>query len=186
MVAIFIAIINKLIKEIMKINYKKIIKIILFMIIISAAGLIFYSYYEAFKINKMTQKLSTSEKKYAQMILYDINNKEHVFNLEIADSQEKKIIGLMHRTTLDKDSGMIFLHENGEDVFNMWMRNTFIPLDMVFINKDNIITKIVKNTKPLSLENISSDGKVKAVIEVNAGIADKIGLKEGDFINLKM
>ena len=79
----------------------------------------------------------------------------------------------MYRTSLAKDSGMLF-YLPVEQNCTMWMKNTLIPLDMVFISKEGTITKIVKNTIPYSLERISSGKKVSAVLELNGGTSDAL------------
>jgi uncharacterized membrane protein (UPF0127 family) len=76
---------------------------------------------------------------------------------------------------------MLFSFKN-ETKLNFWMRNTYVPLDMIFANKDKIIVHIYKNAKPLSTTGISSVYPSKFVVEVNAGFCDKNNIKEGDFI----
>ena len=68
----------------------------------------------------------------------------------------------------------------------MWMQNTYLPLDMVFIEADGIVHRIAYNTTPFSTDIISSKGPVRAVLELNAGTAEKIGLKKGDVIHHTM
>jgi len=104
---------------------------------------------------------------------------EHKLQVEIADTDAARRSGLMFRKSLASDRGMLFLYE-GEQPLSMWMRNTYIPLDMVFIRADGRIRKIVRNTEPFSEEIISSDGPVSAVLEIAAGEADRMGLEEGD------
>ncbi len=74
---------------------------------------------------------------------------------------------------------MLFLYDRPEPAA-MWMKNTFIPLDIVFIAPGGTVHRIEKNTEPFSTETISSDGSIIAVLELNAGAADRIGLKRGD------
>lgn len=79
---------------------------------------------------------------------------------------------------------MIFIFESPR-IINMWMKNTYIPLDMIFIDENNQIIKIEKNTTPHSLEIISSDKKAIKVLEINAGLSDKFDIKIGNKIDLK-
>ncbi len=98
---------------------------------------------------------------------------------EIADKKEDQITGLMYRKTMGADEGMLFVYEVVQDI-TMWMRNTLLPLDMVFISKDGYISHIAYSAQPMSLDIISSNGEAKAVLEINEGIADKLGMKIGD------
>jgi uncharacterized membrane protein (UPF0127 family) len=110
--------------------------------------------------------------------------KQHRFTVEIADTFPSRAQGLMFRKHLDKDAGMLFLFD-GEDIFSMWMKNTYIPLDMVFIRKDGTIARIEKNTTPESLQSISSGSPVVAVLELNAGICEALGITSGDMVIYK-
>jgi uncharacterized membrane protein (UPF0127 family) len=103
----------------------------------------------------------------------------HVLDVEIATTPEKQALGLMFRTTLPETKGMLFPHEAPREV-TMWMRNTYIPLDMVFIRADGTVHRIEKRTEPLSERVISSQGPVAAVLEIAGGTADKLGIKPGD------
>ncbi len=103
----------------------------------------------------------------------------HVFDVEIAATPEKQALGLMFRTSLPETKGMLFPHEVPREV-TMWMRNTYIPLDMVFIRADGTVHRVEKRTEPMSERVISSDGPVAAVLEIAAGTADKLGIKPGD------
>lgn len=96
----------------------------------------------------------------------------------IPDEMQK---GLMHIKELPENSGMLFLFEKPQ-IVNMWMKDTFIPLDMIFINERNEIIKIIESAKPNSLEILSSDTYVAMVLEINGGIAKKRGIKVGDSI----
>lgn len=101
------------------------------------------------------------------------------FQVEIARTEEQQAKGLMFRTALADDRGMLFVHSPSRDV-SMWMRNTYIPLDMVFINADGTIHRIAERTEPLSEKIISSQGRVSAVLELAGGAAQRLGLKVGD------
>lgn len=106
----------------------------------------------------------------------------HSFNIEIAKTPSEKILGLMYRRSLPADAGMLFLYDRPQPV-TFWMRNTYIPLDMVFIGADGRVQRIESHTEPFSLAVIPSDGEVEAVLELNAGTADAIGLKVGDKVD---
>jgi uncharacterized membrane protein (UPF0127 family) len=87
--------------------------------------------------------------------------------------------GLMFRRALPEKSGMLFLYDRPQAA-SMWMKNTFIPLDMVFIAEGGAVHRIEANTEPFSTAIISSEGDIIAVLELNAGAAARIGLKRGD------
>lgn len=104
---------------------------------------------------------------------------EHSYTVEVADTDQGRAKGLMFRRSLPKSSGMIFLYDPPQRV-GMWMRNTYIPLDMIFIAADGTVRRVAPNTEPFSTDIIPSGGAVAAVLELNAGEAEKIGLKPGD------
>ena len=103
----------------------------------------------------------------------------HVFAVEIADTDAERAKGLMFRKELPEGQGMLFDFHREQDVA-MWMQNTYISLDMVFIRGDGRILSIAENTEPLSTRVISSGGPVRGVLEVIAGTARKLGLAPGD------
>jgi uncharacterized membrane protein (UPF0127 family) len=106
----------------------------------------------------------------------------HSFNIEIANTGGERALGLMYRRELAADAGMLFLYDPPQPI-TMWMRNTILPLDMIFIGTDGRVHRIESRTEPFSTEIISSEGTVQGVLEVNAGTADKIGLKVGDEVD---
>lgn len=105
----------------------------------------------------------------------------HVFTVELAVTPAERGRGLMFRQSMPDNAGMLFDFGVDEEA-NMWMQNTYIPLDMVFIMADGTVHRIAMDTKPFSTEIISSKGPVRAVLELNAGMAEKIGLKRGDVV----
>ena len=104
---------------------------------------------------------------------------EHRYTVEVAETNQERARGLMFRRSLPEEQGMIFLYDPPQHV-GMWMRNTYIPLDMVFIAADGTVRHIASNAEPFSTEIIESGGPVAAVLELNAGQAAKIGVKPGD------
>ena len=103
----------------------------------------------------------------------------HVFAVEIAVTNEERARGLMYRKELAEGRGMLFDFAPEQEV-SMWMKNTYISLDMIFIQGDGRILRIAENTKPLSEAIISSNGQVRGVLEVIAGTAKKFGIAPGD------
>jgi uncharacterized membrane protein (UPF0127 family) len=103
----------------------------------------------------------------------------HVFSVEIATTEEEKTTGLMYRKELADGKGMLFDFSPEQEV-SMWMKNTYIPLDMIFIRADGRILRIAENTEPLSTKIIPSRGLAKGVLEVIGGTAQKYGIAPGD------
>ena len=104
---------------------------------------------------------------------------KHEFVVELATTEEERSQGLMFRKKLAQNRGMLFIYKS-ERVVSMWMKNTFIPLDMLFIDKNGFITHLVKQTRPLSLNIISSMGNVLGVLELLGGTSDSLGIRSGD------
>ncbi|CAN1519841.1 COG1430 Uncharacterized conserved protein [Rhabdaerophilaceae bacterium] len=101
------------------------------------------------------------------------------FRIELAKTDADRGRGLMFRQSMPADQGMLFDFERDQMV-SMWMRNTFISLDMVFIFSDGLIHRIEPRTEVQSERTISSGVPVRAVLELNAGTAEKLGIKPGD------
>ena len=106
---------------------------------------------------------------------------DHVLQVEVMSDEAGREQGLMNRRYLPADRGMLFDFHSEQPVL-MWMKNTYIPLDMIFISRAGAVTHIAENAEPLSEAIISSNGPVYAVLEVNGGFARKIGLKKGDVV----
>jgi len=102
-----------------------------------------------------------------------------VFSDEMATTEEEKTTGLMYRKELPDGKGMLFDFSPEQQV-SMWMKNTFISLDMIFIRADGRILRIAENTEPQSTRIIPSGGLAKGVLEVIAGTAKKYGIAPGD------
>jgi uncharacterized membrane protein (UPF0127 family) len=102
-----------------------------------------------------------------------------VFSVEMAMTEEEKETGLMYRKELADGKGMLFDFSPEQEV-SMWMKNTYISLDMIFIRSDGRILRIAENTEPLSTKIIPSRGLAKGELEVIAGTAKKYGIEPGD------
>jgi len=103
----------------------------------------------------------------------------HRFIVELPRTPDQMARGLMHRRQLAADAGMLFLYP-ADRAITMWMKNTLIPLDMLFIAGDGRIVNIVERTVPLSLQVIESAGPARGVLEVNGGTARRLGIEPGD------
>ena len=106
-------------------------------------------------------------------------NGVHIFSVEMATTEDEKSKGLMYRRELADGKGMLF-DFSPEQQISMWMKNTYISLDMIFIRADGRILRIAENTEPMSTKIISSGGLAKGVLEVIAGTAQKYGIAPGD------
>ena len=104
---------------------------------------------------------------------------EHRFSVEVMRTDSERAQGLMFRRYMPADRGMLFDFKTVEPV-SMWMKNTYLPLDMVFIRADGTIARITADTEPESTRIIPSGEPVLGVLELNAGTAAKIGAKPGD------
>ncbi len=107
----------------------------------------------------------------------------HTFAVEVMRTPEQRSVGLMYRQQLEEGSGMLFDFGDTRQV-RMWMKNTLIPLDMVFISESGNIAGIAHNTIPMSTEILSSPKPVRYVLEINAGTSRKLGFKVGDQVQL--
>ena len=106
---------------------------------------------------------------------------KHDFHVEIARDDASRAQGLMNRRFMPPDRGMLFEFEREEPV-SFWMKNTYIPLDMIFISRAGVVTNIVEKAEPLSERAIPSGAPCLAVLELNGGVAASIGLKVGDTV----
>lgn len=105
----------------------------------------------------------------------------HVLAVEMARTPEELSRGLMGRRSLPHDQGMLFALPREQPV-SMWMHDTIIPLDMIFISRQGVVATVKRGAQPMSEEVISSVVPVSAVLEVNAGVARQIGLSPGDVV----
>ncbi|MEM7282161.1 MAG: DUF192 domain-containing protein [Pseudomonadota bacterium] len=106
----------------------------------------------------------------------------HHFRVYMVTTADEMRLGLMHVSELPKDAGMLFAYGRNRQA-SMWMKNTLRPLDILFIKRDGTIANIHKNASPLSLDSRPSDGLVFAALEINGGLADKLGISPGDRIS---
>jgi len=104
------------------------------------------------------------------------------FMVEIADDDRERALGLMFRRSMPEDEGMLFDFLQ-EERASFWMRNTYIPLDMLFIKADGTIESIAARTTPLSERSVRSKGQVRYVLEINGGLSSKLGIEPGDKVS---
>lgn len=106
---------------------------------------------------------------------------EHVFTSEMALTREQQATGMMFRTEMAPDEGMLFVFPEVRRA-SFWMRNTLIPLDLIFVRANGRITNIVENATPKTDTSRRSQGRVKAVFEIPGGRAAELGIKAGDLV----
>ncbi len=124
---------------------------------------------------------------YSQVFIYTTNS-EIMVNVEVADTPQKQSQGLMYRENLKLDHGMLFIFDD-ESILSFWMKDTLIPLDMIFVDKTFRIINVVDNALPCNIEpcpDYSSEKPAKYVIEVNAGFAKTNDIEAGDFISINL
>jgi uncharacterized membrane protein (UPF0127 family) len=115
----------------------------------------------------------------AQALEIVTRNGVHKFSVEVAATDQDRQRGLMFRRELPEGHGMLFDFKQDLNV-SMWMKNTYVPLDMIFIRADGRIHRIAADTVPESTAVISAGAPVRAVLEIVAGTAQKLGIKAGD------
>ena len=119
-----------------------------------------------------------------KLVIVSHDGKDHVFNVEMALTEQQQETGEMFRTSVPEDGGMLFVWDPPQRS-QMWMKNTLVPLDMVFINADGKIRTIAENTTPRSLAAIDSGGVVKATLELAGGVTAKLDIRVGDTVKQK-
>ena len=108
-----------------------------------------------------------------------IYNKNITFNVEVAKTIEERRTGLMYRKKLYNNEGMLFIFPR-EKIIQLWMKNTYIPLDVIFISENKVIVDIKKNMEKLSKTIVKSKVKSRYALEFNAGLINKLGIEIGD------
>ena len=109
----------------------------------------------------------------------ETDSKTLQFQIEIADEADERSRGLMFRESLADDEGMLFIYPSPR-IASFWMKNTQIPLDMLFIDEDGHILSIARETTPFSLKPVLSGGLVTSVLEISGGLAATLGIDVGD------
>ena len=114
-----------------------------------------------------------------EKIEVSIYNKNITFNVEVAKTIEERRIGLMYRKKLLNDEGMLFIFPR-EKIIQLWMKNTYIPLDVIFISENKVIVDIKKNMEKLSETIVKSKVKSRYALEFNAGLINRLDIEIGD------
>jgi uncharacterized membrane protein (UPF0127 family) len=110
--------------------------------------------------------------------------KTHRFTAELAKTPAQQARGMMFRTTMADDTGMLFPYSSPK-LLSFWMKNTYIPLDIIFIREDGTIENIAANAEPYSLESVTSTGPAIAVLEIRGGLSAELGIEPDDKVSWK-
>ena len=114
-----------------------------------------------------------------EKIEVSIYNKNITFNVEVAKTVQERRIGLMYRKKLLNNEGMLFIFPR-EKIIQLWMKNTYVPLDVIFISKKKVIVDIKKNMEKLSETIVKSKVRSRYALEFNAGLINKLDIEIGD------
>ncbi|MCI0472224.1 MAG: DUF192 domain-containing protein [Ignavibacteria bacterium] len=168
--------------------------IILALAVTAAAGYFIYTMTNdkpQYKVNteniqKQKEVTEPQFKNQGELTFLTVKGKElSKINIELADTERKRMQGLMYRKTMDENNGMLFVFPVSE-LQSFWMKNTPLPLDIMFVNENKEIVKIHSNTTPYSEQSYPSLKKAMYVVEVIAGYAEKHNISEGDKIEFKV
>lgn len=161
---------------------------IFLVLVIILAGIIFLlnPYIQRDSLEQRKEKTEIQFKKEGELSFVDKESKQVIksIDIEIAETEYERALGLMYRYSMSEDVGMLFVMEL-EEKQSFWMKETYISLDIIYLNKELEIVKIHKNVQPLSEESIPSIRKAKYVIEVVGGFCDKLNIEEGDFVKFE-
>ncbi|MGF1650682.1 MAG: DUF192 domain-containing protein, partial [Hyphomicrobiaceae bacterium] len=105
----------------------------------------------------------------------------HTVMVEVAETDQQKAMGLMFRHSVPPGTGMLFPYRVEQEI-TMWMHNTYVSLDMIFLRQDGRVHRIARGTVPMSREIVASEGPAAAVLEVAAGEADRLGIRPGNIV----
>ena len=120
-----------------------------------------------------------------RLTIINDDGERHEFEIYLALNPEQQRRGLMFVRQMPLNTGMLFVYESSE-LHSMWMKNTYMSLDIVFARADGTVASVIRNTEPLSLRPLASNEPVKYVLELNAGKAAELGSREGDLLELHL
>lgn len=129
-----------------------------------------------------TEPITFSKEGELYLLKKDSRDTIKKLDIEIADNDYEHETGLMYRESMDADKGMLFIY-NSEAPRYFYMKNTYIPLDIIYYDKDSSLVSIQKNAKPRDETSLPSEGPAQFILEVNAGKADEWKLEKGDKID---
>ncbi|MDX1922379.1 MAG: DUF192 domain-containing protein [Alphaproteobacteria bacterium] len=158
---------------------KQILKWVAYLLIALSAAVIFNGLFVSGK--GVHDAMEASSLKSDQLMIVTADKKQHVFKIELALTVDEQQKGLMNREKIADDYGMLFVYTRVQET-SMWMKNTLIPLDMLFIDNNGKIVWIAENAKPFDERAISSHFPVRATLEIKGGQVAARGIKLGDTV----
>lgn len=117
-----------------------------------------------------------------EIVIESQSGPSHIFKIELALTPRQQAKGMMGRTFMQDDTGMLFVF-NSIAIRSFWMKNTLIPLDMIFVARDGTINQVHDSAVPHNLTPVKSDAPAYAVLELRGGVSAELGIKKGDKIN---
>ncbi|MDP5157067.1 MAG: DUF192 domain-containing protein [Flaviramulus sp.] len=151
----------------------------LFLTLIATLSIVFSSCKEDKNVIKQTE---VSFIKEAELTIFKKDSTQINLDIEIANTDYETQTGLMYRSSMKTNQGMLFVFDDVEPR-SFYMKNTQIPLDLIFINKDKTIVSFQKNAKPFDESSLTSNAPAKYVLEINAGLVDRWHISVGDQVN---
>lgn len=151
----------------------------LFLTLIATLTIVFSSCKEDKNVIKQTE---VSFIKEAELTIFKKDSTQINLDIEIANTDYETQTGLMYRSSMKTNQGMLFVFDDVEPR-SFYMKNTQIPLDLIFINKDKTIVSFQKNAKPFDESSLTSNAPAKYVLEINAGLVDRWHISVGDQVN---
>jgi len=150
---------------------------------ILAVGFISVNTVSCKKESKQVRQVEITFKKEGDLVIFKSTDSTQIhLDIEIADNEYETQTGLMYRTSMKSNQGMLFIFENSEERF-FYMKNTKIPLDLIFIDDHKKIVSFQKNAKPFDESSLPSNVPAKYVLEINAGLVEKWNIQVGDSLS---
>ena len=180
-------------------NKKALFGVLLFIAMVILGGGVYYVTDGSFVSNAQSMKTGqggtadidnaktlerTKNTPLQDLVIRSKHGKDVPFKVEVVDTPESRMFGLMHRNSLPEEEGMWFVFDESKER-SFWMRNTLIPLDIIFVTENMMISHIHKMAVPLDETPIPSNGEARYVLEVNGGMSDKLGIQAGDFVRIE-
>lgn len=156
-------------------------KWIAFFVLLAVACMMFFMAVNVAHIKQGDEQTKGQTLFYHETVIAKTTGEKIVFDTQIADTPQKSMKGLMFYKSLPENQGMLFISPY-DQIWTMWMKNTYIPLDMIYFKRNGEIVKIIKNARPHDLTHLSSGMPVAGVLEVGGGVADKFNITVGDIL----
>jgi len=151
----------------------------LYIVLILAFGIVVFASCKDDK--KVIKQTEISFKKEGELTILKSDSTQVILDIEIADTDFDIQTGLMYRNSMANNQGMLFVFKD-EQPRSFYMKNTRIPLDLVFINENKTIVSFQKNTKPFDESSLPSNAPAKYVLEINAGMVDELSISIEDIV----